>query len=145
MRPTSETRRTGRLISRALICIGLCLSPVLVTAQDRDILTRLEPGTLISVRTNETIETSRADNRVYTSIVDRDARGDNGRLAIPRGASVELVVRTAPDNNLILDLESVTVDGHRYGLRAEPNRIESRTDNTVLGAIVGAITGDEIR
>src|SRR6266436_4443471 len=75
--------------------------------KDTDRMTRLEPGTVIPIRTNEAIDVDRSDNRVYTGIVDQDVRGDNGRLAIPRGANVELIVRVERDNDLIIDLESV--------------------------------------
>ncbi len=146
-RDTSETGTSNVESIGALVLIGLCLLPQVISAQDRRgarELTRLAPGTLISVRTNETIESSRVDYRVYSGIVDRDVRGDNGRLAIPRGSTVELMVRTAPDNDLILDLESVNVGGERYGIRADPKRLESRADNSIVGAIVGAVTGGEI-
>jgi hypothetical protein len=77
--------------------------------------------------------------------VDQDVRGDNGRIAIPRGSIAELIVRVAPDNDLILDLESIVVNGQRYGIRADPNRVESQRDNSVVGAIVGAISGGQVR
>jgi len=54
---------------------------------------------------------------------------------------VELLARVAPDNDLVLDLDSVTVNGDRYAIRSEPNRIESRRDDNVVGAIVGALGG----
>ena len=114
-------------------------------AYDRSEVTRIEPGRLITVRTNETIDVDRWDNRVYTGMVDREVRGDNGRLAIPRGSNVELIVRVARDNDLILDLESITVDGQRYAVRTDAQRIESRPDNSVVGAIVGAINGGNVR
>jgi hypothetical protein len=97
------------------------------------------------VRNNETIDVDRRDNRVYYGIVDRDVRGENGRLAIPRGANVELIVRVAPDNDLILDLESVTVNGQRYAVQTDPNRVESRRDNSIVGSIVGAIQCGQVR
>ena len=74
----------------------------------------------------------------------------------PRGSPVELMIREAPDRDLILDLESVTVNGQRYALEAEPERIDSerragvgenrRTaehlgGGAALGAIIGAIAG----
>jgi hypothetical protein len=108
------------------------------------------------VRTNQYIESDRRDNRIYTATVDQDVRGENGRLAIPRGSQVELIVRTAADNDLILDLESVTVNGERYALDTEAERIESRRSDgigenrrtaehvgggAVLGTIIGAIAG----
>ncbi len=115
--------------------------------------TRLEPGTNLPVRTNEPISSERADGRIFTGIVDQDVIGTNGMLAIPRGSTVELIVRAARDGDLILDLESVVVYGQRYALDAQAERIEStrggpnrRTGEAagggaVLGAIIGAIAG----
>ncbi|MGH9404838.1 MAG: hypothetical protein ACRD3D_03255 [Terriglobia bacterium] len=108
-------------------------------------MTRIEPGTVIPVRTVDTIDVYRENDRVYFGRADQDVRGENGRLAIPRGSRVELMVRIEPDNDLIIDLESVTVNGERYAVRAEPNREESRRDNTLVGAIVGALQGGEVR
>src|SRR5579864_8279943 len=114
---------------------------------DRDRMTRIEPGTLLVVRTNDTIDVDRdrRDNQVYTGIVDQDVRGENGRLAIPRGANVELIVRVAQDNDLVIDVESVTVNGERYGIKTDTNRQESRRDDSLVGSIVGAIQGGEAR
>lgn len=96
---------------------SVCFNPGRDRDQDRnrdsDRMTRLEPGAVIPVRTNEAIEVERRDNRVYTGTVDQDVRGSNGRVAIPRGANVELMVRVERDNDLILDLESVVVNGQR--------------------------------
>ena len=113
--------------------------------RDRDFVTVLEPGTVIPVRTNEPIDVERRDNRVYHGIVDQDVRGGNGRLAIPRGSQAELIVRVARDNDLIVDLESVTVNGQRYAIPTDPNRLESQRDNSIVGAIIGAINGAEPR
>jgi hypothetical protein len=113
--------------------------------QDRDRSTRIEPGTTLAVRTNQSIESDRRDYQVYTGVVDEDVRGDNGRLAIPRGSTVELMVRTAGDNDLIIDLESVTVNGQRYAIKTVPNRAESNRDDSLVGAVVGALEGGETR
>ena len=113
--------------------------------QSRNLYTVLTPGTLIQVRTNEAIDVERKDNRVYYGIVDQDVRGDNGHIAIPRGSNAELIVRVAPDNDLIVDLESVVVNGQRYAMKANPNRVESQRDNSLVGAIVGAVSGGEVR
>jgi hypothetical protein len=117
---------------------------------------RIEPGTILTVRTNERISESRADGRIFTGTVDQDVIGKHGRLAIPRGSDVELIVRVARNNDLILDLESVTVEGQRYAVNAQVNRIEgddretvganSRTGKfvgggAILGAILGAAVG----
>src|ERR1700740_142928 len=112
---------------------------------DRDRSTRIEAGTVLAVRTNESIDSDRRDNRVYMGTVDEDVAGENGRLAIPRGSTVELIVRVAQDNDLIIDLESVTVNGIRYAIKKEPNRQESSRDDSLVGAVVGALQGGETR
>jgi hypothetical protein len=97
------------------------------------------------VRNNESIDVERKDNQVYYGTVDQDVRGENGRLAIPRGSRAEMIVRVAPDNDLAIDVESVIVDGQRYAVRTEKTRQESRKDDSFVGAIVGAIQGGEVR
>ena len=104
------------------LLVALCLSSI-ASAQDRDrnrdrdanrdteTFTLLERGTVIPVRTNEAIDVEKSDNRIYAGIVDKDIRGDDGRLAIPRDSQVELIVRTTSDNNLVIDLESVVANG----------------------------------
>ena len=91
-------------------------------------------------------------------IIDQDVWDDYRRLAIPaipRGSPVELLVRTARDGNLILDLDSVIVGGQRYAVSARANRIDSggHADNdgnraaqfigggAIIRWIVGAIAG----
>jgi hypothetical protein len=113
--------------------------------RDRDRLTRIEPGTNLSVRTNQFIDSDRGDNRIYTATVTQDVRGSNGRLAIPRDSQAELIVRVARDNDLVVDLESVTVNGQRYGIQSDVNRVKSRRDDSLVGAIVGAINGSQVR
>jgi hypothetical protein len=108
-----------------------------------DRVTRIEPGTNITVRTNEPIDVERFDKRVYYGTVDQDIRGDNGRLAIPRGSRVELIVRVMRDNDLVLDLESVTVNGQRYAIQTDKSHVESQRDNSLVGSIVGAINGGQ--
>jgi len=119
--------------------------------------TRVDPGTQIVVRTNDLIQASRTDYRVYTGTVDQDVRGSNGLVGIPRGSQVELIVRREPDNDLVLDLESVTVNGQRYAIETGTERIDSpgggvgvgankRTGEyvgggAILGTILGAIAG----
>jgi hypothetical protein len=142
---------SGLTLAAMIVASSLCFAQDRDRERDRDwdqtrgIYTRLEPGTISPVRTNETIDVERRDNRVYHGTVDLDIRGENGRIAIPRGANAELMVRVAPDNDLILDLESVVVNGQRYAIRTDPNRIESQRDNSLVGAIVGAIKGGQAR
>jgi len=143
-------------------CLGLSVlfltSAALAQDRDRDRMrddrywdnqnrryTQLVPGTSITVRPSEAIDVERKDNRVYTAVVDRAVMGGNGQLAIPRGSRAELIVRVARDNDLILDLESVTVNGQRYAIKTEANRVESGRDNSLVGTIVGAINGGQVQ
>jgi len=117
-------------------------------------ITRIDAGAVLPVRTNERISADRVDGRIFTGVVDRDVIGENGQLAIPRGSNVELIVRVAHDNDLILDVESVTVNGQRYAVSAGADRIDSKDGvganartgkfvggGAVLGAILGAAAG----
>ena len=117
----------------------------------------IDSGTTIHVRTIDDINTKDADGQVFPGVVDADVMGRNGRIVIPRGSDVELVVRTVPDNNdVALDLDSIMVNGERYSVEADPTVLESerreglgtnkRTGKyvgggAVLGAIIGGIAG----
>jgi len=141
---------------RMILMTATALAVLVTRAPASHEVTEIERGTQITVRTNDYIDGDRRDNRIYTGTVDKNVRGRNGRLGIPRGSQVEMIVRTAPDNDLILDLESVTVNGQRYALDANKERIDSdqrdgigqnrRTAEHVgggalLGTILGAIAG----
>jgi hypothetical protein len=128
---------------------AICFLPIAAQAQQR---ARIEQGTVMTVRTNERISEARADGRIFTGTVDQDVLGTRGQVAIPRGSEVELLVRAARDNDLILDLDSVTVHGERYAISTDANRIEANDRDTVGanartgkflggGAILGAILG----
>ena len=101
------------------------------------------PAPRIAVRTDEPINVERTNFSFFGGTVDQDVRGGNGRLAIPRGSHVELIVRVERDNDLILDLDSVMVNGQRYAISTDPNRVQSQRDNSVVGSILGAINGGE--
>jgi len=135
-----------------LMAVPLCFGQDRSRDADRDrdwdggrrLYTRLEPGTVVPVRLNETIDVERRDNRVYYGTVNQDVMGGNGRIAIPRGSNAELMVRVAQDNDLILDLESVVINGNRYAVRSDANRVQSQNPGLV-GAIVGAVNGGVVR
>ena len=142
---------SSKLICGTVALAALWMLSGAASAQDRDRdyrerlgVTRLQPGMLIPVRTDQTIDVERKDNRVYWGTVAQDVFGDNGRLAIPRGARAEMMVRVAQDNDLILDLESINVNGERYAVAARPNRFESDNAGGIVGAIAGAL-GAQIR
>jgi hypothetical protein len=116
--------------------------------------TQIEAGTVIAVRSDEPIDASDASGRIYTGTVDADVTGSNGQLAIPRGATVELISRVLGSNEMVIDLESVVVNSQRYAIQTDPQRVTTkegvganeRTGRYVgggaaIGAIIGAIAG----
>ncbi len=116
----------------------------------------LAPGTTIMVRTNERIDTRKLDGRVFSAVVQTDVLDAGGNVAIPRGSEAELLVRSATNRELTLDLDSVIVNGERYAVSADTEVLSGgqkagigsnqRTAKFVgggalLGTLLGAIAG----
>jgi hypothetical protein len=116
---------------------ALLLAPTAVSAQAWEYVNPIPAGTSVQVRTSERIETQSLDGRIYTGTVENDVRDDQGRLAIPRGATAELVVRRGPDDELVLDLDSLTVNGRRYGVDATRNAVGT-SGNVIRDSGIGA-------
>jgi hypothetical protein len=116
----------------------------------------LGTGTSITVRTSERIKVTKSDGRIFAGVVDQDVRDANSNLVIPRGSQVELTVKAFAKKDLVLDLESVTVDGQRYAVTADDAALGNEQNDgigknrrtaeyigggAVLGTIIGAIAG----
>src|SRR5438552_3772510 len=78
-------------------------------------------GTEISVRTNEAIDSQNAsEGQHYSATVLQDIRGGAGETLIPKDSNADLVIRrvnsggTIQSGNVVLDLDSITVNGRRY-------------------------------
>ena len=145
-------------LTTAVAAVAL-LMPTVGSAQSWDYVNPIPAGTTLQVRTTEAIDTQSMDGRIFTGTIENDVRDTQGRLAIPRGATAELVVRRDTDNDLVLDLDSVTVNGRRYGVDATRNRVGGGIDiknsgiganketarnvggGALLGAILGAVIG----
>jgi hypothetical protein len=143
-------------LTNAMQAMGLAVSLCLVAgAQSHTV----PSGAEITVRTNETIDAkSSNDGRIYRGVVDRDVLDGSGRVMIPRGSDAELIVRNTSDKNLVLDLDSVTVNGRRYVVSTSNESVagtgsdkdgvgkNKRTGKFVgggalAGTIIGAIAG----
>lgn len=136
------------------LAIAACVSTGLWAQTDR-----VPTGAEIVVRTNETIDAKRpSDSRIYSAVVDRDVTDTSGRVVIPRGSDAELIMRDSSDDEIVLDLESVNVNGRRYTVdtsaqtmasgdeRKEGVGANQRTGKyvgggAVIGSIIGAIAG----
>ena len=139
---------------RKLMCVvvvgGISFLPQVVNAQSGTV----GAGETIPVRMSESVSASQADGRIFRGTVDRDVRDSDGRLAIPAGSAVELTARQASSDTLVLDLESVMVNGQRYGIAGSSEASGSdqglgqnkRTakyvgGGAILGTILGAALG----
>jgi hypothetical protein len=122
----------------------------------------LPAGTQISVRNEETIDSSRAvEGQTYAAEVANDVRDAAGAVAIPRGSNAQIVIKSASKggrlhgaSDLVLDLQSVSVEGQRYrldtadliekgrdGIGANKRTVEITGGGAAIGAIIGAIAG----
>jgi hypothetical protein len=121
---------------------------------------RVPSGSQITVRLNESIDAkSPSDSRIYSAVVDRDVTDKSGRVVVPRGSDAELILRDSSDKEVILDLESVNVNGRRYTVNTSSETVSAeqtreregvgankRTGKyvgggAVIGSIIGAIAG----
>jgi hypothetical protein len=117
-------------------------------------------GTEISVRTNEPIDSKTASpGQTFSAVISQSVRDEEGKVAIPHGASAALVVKQAGAgkvhaNELVLDLQSVTVGGRPYevdtasltekgkdGVGANKRTGKFLGGGAAIGAIIGAIAG----
>jgi len=117
----------------------------------------LAAGTEVAVRTNERIAARNAvEGQTFSAQIAGNVRDSDGSTAIPRGSDARLVVRRLENNgDLILDVESITVEGRRYRVSTADQELDNQRQGiggnrrtgefvgggAVLGAIIGAIAG----
>ncbi len=122
----------------------------------------LPAGSEVSVRTNEEIDSSTAaEGQTFDVQVTRDAKDAAGSLVIPRGSKARVIIKSASKggrfrgaSDLVLDLQSVTIDGRQYTIDTSDISqkgksgvgVNKRTGvyaggGAALGAIIGAIAG----
>ena len=121
----------------------------------------LPAGSEVSVRTEETIDSGRAvEGQTFAAEITRNALDAAGEVVIPRGSNAQIVIRSLSNSrirgasDLVMDLESVSVDGQEY--RVSTTDVEERGKPGVganrrtgiftgggaaFGAIIGAIAG----
>jgi hypothetical protein len=152
---TNRGRSAALSIGAVGLAVLLAPSPTLTAQAPIADAARIEAGTEITVRATEPIDVQSRDGRIYSAVVDRDVlESSTGRVVIPAGSAVELEARDVRDGDLILDLDSVTVNGRRYGVRAAAERIETSRagvdsgkaaqyigGGALLGTIIGAVAG----
>src|ERR1051325_5885554 len=90
---------TSRMLI-GLISIAMLWTIPLAGAQSSGTGGVIDSGTTIYVRTVQEIDTSDSDGHVFPGVVDKDVLGSRGRVVIPQGSDVELVVRRVSDKEL---------------------------------------------
>ena len=156
---------TGRFV---LATVAAAVSAAMVVAEptfaqgSRNSQARsvIDADTSFVVRTSEPIDVKAADGLIFQGTIEEDVLDRDGEVAVPRGSTVELLARKNGDE-MTLDLDSVTVNGERYAVQADPNTVgtsgrlasgastlgANRDTATyvgggaLLGSIIGAIAG----
>ncbi len=123
--------------------------------------TTIATGTVVSVRTNEVIDSKNAtEGQSFSGTIATDLLDNTGAVLIPRGSDVELVIRGSNGggmtsaSELVLDMNSVTVDGSKYYISTEDLQQQGgegvgankKTGIMVgggagLGTLIGALVG----
>jgi hypothetical protein len=119
-------------------------------------------GTKVSVRTEDTIDSAKAtEGQSYAAEVADDVLDANGDVVIPHASNAQIVIRSASKggrirgaSDLVLDLQSISVEGQEYlvsttdlqekgrsGVGANKRTAEMTGGGAALGAIIGAIAG----
>ena len=122
----------------------------------------LPVGTHVSVRSEDTIDSATAvEGQTYAAEVADDVLDANSDVVIPHGANAQIVIRSASKggrfhgtSDLVLDLQSVSVEGQQYNVSSSDVRESGRQGvgankrtavytggGAALGAIIGAIAG----
>jgi len=145
----------NRIVSVLLASLGIAIAAVPPASRDT-----IPAGTIIRVRTNQTIDATSAAQGVFAGVVAENVTNPGGRVLIPKGSSAELAVSSVSKHELALELMSITVGGRRYTVASSEETIHSakkpgvgknkRTAKylgggaaagTVIGAIAGGGTG----
>jgi len=119
-------------------------------------------GAQVSVRSEDTINSATAvEGQTFAAEVTDDVLDANGDVVIPHGANAQIVIRSVSKggrfhgtSDLVLDLQSISVEGQQYlvsssdvresgkqGFGANKRTAEYTGGGAAIGAIIGAIAG----
>jgi hypothetical protein len=120
-------------------------------------------GTELVVRTVETIDSRNVSaDQTFSAIVEQEVTNASGRVIIPERSSAQLMIRqmssggTSGSPEMVLDIQSITVDGRRYlvgttdltregdpGIGKKKRTSETTGEGAAIGTIIGAIAGGD--
>lgn len=115
-------------------------------------------GTRLDVRTNELITSAKGEGKTYSAQIEVDVVDEQGKVLLPKGAPVELVVMETKEKGGVrgagmqLGMRSVTVNGQTYlvisqelsqttGLGRNRGTAEKVGGGAALGTVIGAASG----
>jgi hypothetical protein len=120
----------------------------------------LPVGTEFRAQLRDTINSLRnSEGQTVTALVSGDVRAPDGRTVLPSGSTVHVYIvrlrpartRSASDGELQLRVDSITVPGHSYAVRADvgpvPHELRGRgvtageVEKVGAGAAAGAVVG----
>jgi len=95
----------------------------------------LQSGTEVKVRTDEDIRATMNEvGHDYPATVSQDVLDSNGNVAVPRGSRAMLtLVRGENQNEVALDLRSVTANGRTYAVEANSGSAGTTSGGSGLG------------
>jgi hypothetical protein len=102
----------------------------------------IHAGTTIIVRTLDDIDTDTSDRRVYRGVVAQDVLDKKRHIVVPRGSDVKLIVRKVADDQIAIDLDSITINGQRFSMGTESGVDSGEEFGTIIGAIAGGSKGN---
>jgi hypothetical protein len=104
-------------------------------------------GTELVVRTVETIDSRHVGaDQSFAAIVEHQISDASGRVIIPARSSAQLVIRQVHSADakgspeMVLDVQSITVDGRRYAVGTVADVTVSR-EGAAIGLLIGAADG----
>jgi hypothetical protein len=118
-------------------------------------------GTELVVRTVETIDSRNVGaDQTFSAIVEQEVKNAAGRVIVPERSSAQLIIRQMSPGGktgspeMVLDVQSITIDGRRYLVSTTDMALESGTGigknkrtaeavggGAALGTIIGTIAG----
>lgn len=144
------------MITRAartlLLISSMVVAPYIVAQSGRTI----PSGAEIKVRTDQAITADPASvGRTFTATVSQDVNDSSGNVAIPKGSQAVLAaVQGDKQNEVALDLQSVTVNGRSYALSSAGTTTSTKEGvgknkrtakyvggGALAGTLIGALAG----
>jgi hypothetical protein len=118
-------------------------------------------GTELVVRTVETIDSRNAGaDQTFSAVVEQEVTNASGRVIIPVKSSAQLIIRQLSSGGatgspeMLLDVQSITVEGRRYlvsttdltlesdtGIGSNKRTAEAIGGGAAIGTVIGAIAG----